>query len=112
MSVYVLLLAVVATEALVELLYGAEILNKPRSLMRRIRFFDELLDCKYCMSVWVGFFSVVVCMLFWDATLVRLACCALCVHRLSNMLHVVLSAFQEEIFDLRINRKKYLDNIK
>lgn len=112
MNLYTLIIAVVSTEALTELIYGAEILNKPRAFVSRIALIGRLLECKYCTSVWVGLFVVIACMFFWDYTAVRLFCYSLCAHRLSNLFHVCVSALQEKIFDARINRKKLLDNIK
>lgn len=47
--------AVVLTEALTELIIGAELLEPVKiRIMRLGKFFETLLTCGYCMSVWVG----------------------------------------------------------
>lgn len=100
----VLILAV-SVEAIVELLYGAEILETPRNVISKIEILGRLIACKYCMSVWVGLMVSVAYMFLWEFTVVKLFLYAICLHRMSNIFHFMVSFLQEKIFDSRINRK-------
>lgn len=45
----------IAVEGLVELIHGAEILNRPRDWLKaHSSFLRKLLECKYCLSVWAA----------------------------------------------------------
>ena len=55
MSVLIWILAIIATEALVELITTASIFDVPRAkLMAKSPFLEELLACGYCTSVWIA----------------------------------------------------------
>ena len=97
-------LAVLITEALTELLVKSEFFKPLRKWFfdrrenRAFNFVHDLLDCGYCTSVWVGFFTSVVlvninvvhpCI---DWFVVWLA-----VHRLSNILHFIIDRVKGEL---------------
>lgn len=104
-----IIILVVACEALVHLWFHAAPLQPARDLLVRLTPFlysdrqgKHLLNCAYCMSVWIGFF-VVGAYIFLPGAL--LVCGALAVHRLSNFLHLVFSLMRDKQFDLRVARK-------
>lgn len=49
-----LYLAIRSTPYMVYLLYDAEIMDSPRTLVKRIPFVDSLLECVCCTSFWGG----------------------------------------------------------
>lgn len=78
-----LILGVVATEALTEILIHAEPFDKPRDwLMEKIDFLHKLLSCGWCLSVWVALLVFAVILKGWWIVLVPIA-----IHRMSNYLH-------------------------
>lgn len=103
------ILAVVATEALVELITTASIFEVPRArLMATSQFVEELLSCGYCTSVWVA--ASVAWALpgttgYWPIDIVLKT---LALHRLSNFLHelrsFILPAVQFELPTLEENK--------
>lgn len=79
----VIILGVVATEALTELLIHAEPLDKPRDwLMSKVGFLHKLLSCGWCLSVWVALLVFAILWKGWWIVLMPIA-----FHRLSNYLH-------------------------
>jgi hypothetical protein len=94
--IILLMILVVATEALTELLAKSEIFSKFRELILKIPFLGEAIKCGYCTSVWVAILpTIVVCSietpmdhytqgfpspLIWVIWLVFF-------HRMSNYLH-------------------------
>jgi hypothetical protein len=81
------ILAVVATEAIVEILLHSELLDKPRQyLMNHSWFFQKVLSCGWCLSAWIGAAMFAVIMLGWQIILVPIA-----IHRGSNFLHLIYS---------------------
>lgn len=79
-------LAIIAVEALTELLVNAEILDKPRNAISKIRFFKELFDCGYCLSVWMALFVFGILLLKLEIVLVPIV-----IHRTSNYVHSIYS---------------------
>jgi len=66
---------------------------------------QHLLDCGYCMSVWVAVVFVLFLFLCKEVTIVCLG--ILAIHRISNMVHLGISIVRDHQLDLRckINRK-------
>ena len=85
------LAAIIYTEALTELIVTAEIFERPRSwLMRHSTFFQALLSCGYCVSVWVAasvawIMPEIITNVFLDCFLKIIV-----LHRLSNLLHELM----------------------
>lgn len=91
--------AIIATEAVVELIVASSILFRARDwIAQRSAFFGELIHCGYCTSVWVAalLFSYylpvgdhlnALCASNILAWLIVLIAKAAIVHRLSNMVH-------------------------
>lgn len=77
-----LILAVIATEALTEILVNAEILDRPRRLLSRFWFPRKMFECGYCTSFWAGLFVLGVLLLKAEIILVPVVFA-----RLSNFLH-------------------------
>jgi len=107
-----LILAIVACEALVELIKKAAplqglkrwIISKTPFLYSREQE-THLLECPWCVSVWVGF-SVMALYIYMDSTVFLLFVGGLALHRLSNFLHLIFSFLRDKQFDLRVQRGK------
>ena len=90
--VLLLLFSVVFTEGLTELVRKASILDKPRDFIRKISFFDLLLSCGYCTSVWSAMlpaslvFLIAAPLLFYQK-IALFVFFTVVIHRLSNYLH-------------------------
>ncbi len=105
------LLAIIATEALVELWKKAAPLQGIRRwTISKTPFLysqeqeSHLLDCPYCLSVWVGFLMMVL-YLYLDSTVFILFTGMLSVHRGSNFLHLIFSLLADKQRDIRVNRR-------
>lgn len=94
-TLIVVLSLVIFTEAITELVTKSEIFSPIRKF-----FFDRkqnsfcaaihiLLDCGYCMSIWVGLFSAYV-FYFVDNIFFNVLFMGIILHRLSNILHFVI----------------------
>jgi len=94
-SLVVILFLVVFTEAITEIITKSELFSPIRKFFfdRRqsiiSRFIHDLLDCGYCVSVWVGLFSACV-FLFVDNIILNLFFMGIVIHRLSNILHYLI----------------------
>jgi hypothetical protein len=105
-----ILCGVVACEALVQLWFNAAPLQPIRRLIIKITPFlysknqrTHLLNCPYCISVWVGFLITVV--LFTSNWCLYIVI-ALAIHRISNFLHLIFSWIRDKQLDLRVTRNK------
>lgn len=103
MWVYDLLIIVLATEAFVNLcFYGAPLIPIREWLLRKTPFlttsYGHLLECKYCLSVWVaGIFYMASP---WITPLLVI----FAIHRLANFIHLIFSYLRDVQFDRRIKR--------
>jgi len=97
------------TEALVELFFKAAPLRIIRAWLIRhsplLNTMDQghLLECKYCTSVWIAAFVVLIATVI-DGRLTRLIAFALIVARLSNFLHIIFGFIKDLQFNLRLKR--------
>lgn len=95
-----ILMMIVVTEALVEIVCKAQILEIPRERLKQSCWFlNELLSCSYCFSVWAGAISLVL-YFYLDHWPVMALCLLITFHRLSNYLHVIFKL----IFDANLNQ--------
>jgi len=78
-----IILAVVATEAITEILLHSNLFRRPRKFLARAWFFREIFSCGWCLSVWV---ATVVCITIYTGLWYILL--PLLIHRLSNLFHV------------------------
>ena len=109
-----ILVGTVTCEALVQLwFYGAPI-QWLRNLVRRLTPFlyskiyeTHAVDCRYCISVWMGFLVSAFLFSLRDQTVVFFIA-ALVMHRLSNFLHLVFSLMRDRQIDLRVDRNKLI----
>jgi hypothetical protein len=100
-SVWFLIVAVLATEAITNLLVKSEFSNKfikkPLFNKKDIKFFEflhDLLDCGYCTSVWVAIVPGL-----WYANLAEWLTpilFILVIHRLSNIAHFIIDLIDEK----------------
>ena len=101
---------IIATEALVELWKKAAplqdfkgwLIDKTPFLYSE-RMDTHLLECPYCMSVWIGF---IVVSLYLIADIFLYLFMALAVHRLSNYIHLLSSFIRDKQLDIRAGRAR------
>jgi len=106
-----LILLVIASEALIHLFLHSAPAQPTRKWMIKmtpILYSKEqethLLDCGYCMSIWVGFFMVF--LYYLEYTIITYFIYALVISRLSNYFHMIFSIIRDKQLDIRINRSK------
>jgi len=94
-----------ATEALVELLVKSKFFEYPRQLLSRWGWFNSLINCGYCTSVWVamGFITFIpVCVIpISRLHFINILVTLLVVHRLSNVMHNVIDKWTDKYYDMR-----------
>lgn len=115
--IYIIIMAIFC-EALTELICKAEILEKPREYVRGLNgFFDRLLECPYCTSVWCGFLASLIIMYYnlitndingipWYAVILIWFILSLVIHRTSNALHLLYGYLRDLQIEIRINRSR------
>lgn len=88
----VLALSVVFVEGLTELVRKAVIFDRPREFVKRNNFFDALLSCGYCTSVWAAMLPASLVFLiganlwFYEQVFLFIFF-TIVLHRLANYLH-------------------------
>jgi len=95
------LLGIIAVEALTQLICKAEIFDTPRGWLSKCSFFERLLSCGYCVSVWSALF-VIGLLTFWDYT--QWFIMLLVLHRISNFLHDAYGALLQTKINLALRR--------
>jgi len=137
-SVWILLLLVIATEAVTEILTTSDIFDPVRQRIKRWVytfegpppvtyyqsfkvFCDKLIGCGYCTSAWV---AVIICFITRPYTVAEFnvhwtVYCfgiGIIVHRLSNMYHIIFQLLKKgrvEACDLEVNLgKSTLDTVQ
>jgi hypothetical protein len=104
-----LLFLAVLTETLVELVFKAAPLQPIRRRLitltpwARSQEQGHLLECKYCLSVWIALFVVLIAE-FCNAYSLTFLAIALIVHRISNFVHLTLSTLRDIQLDMRLKR--------
>jgi len=102
---FVILSLVIFTEAITEIITKSELFSPIREFFfnrRENKFFSfvhTLLDCGYCMSVWIGLFTACI-FFFLNNIIVNVFFMGIVLHRLSNILHFTID---------RINRNSDLN---
>ena len=96
---------IIACEALVQLWFYAEPLQSVRgNFIRWTPFLNirgtHLMDCKYCVSVWMGIFVAVL----YFTSLFLYVVLPLVFHRGANAFHLVISLIRDRQIDLRVKR--------
>jgi hypothetical protein len=76
------LIAIIATEAITEILVDSEILDGPRRFLSCSSFLKKMFECGYCMSFWAGLFVFSILLLRAEVVLVPIV-----FSRLSNFMH-------------------------
>lgn len=95
------LLAIVAVEAMTEIITKSEVVSPVREFFfnkRKIKIFDwiySLLNCGYCTSVWIGVFVSIIWFCF-DSKFLDIIFIGLVFHRLSNMLHFIIDRLNKD----------------
>lgn len=96
------------TEALVELFFKAAPIQGFRKWMiRRTPFLEieeqHLMECKYCTSVWAGFF-VMLLYPFMDYSVTKFIIYSIITARLSNFVHIIFSTLKDYQRNLILRR--------
>ena len=94
-TLFKILLAIIFTEAVTELVVKSEFFYPLRKCLfngrdnKIIKFFNNLFDCGYCFSVWVGMFVIVLIFKF-DNIFINYFIYGIVIHRLSNIFHFLI----------------------
>jgi len=100
-SLLFILFAIVLTESITQIITKSELFKPIRGFFFKRRenkfcnYLHDLLDCGYCMSVWVGWF-VVIAFLYLDSVILNVFFAGLVLHRLSNILHFIIDRIQKD----------------
>lgn len=102
------IILIIATEALVELWKKAaplqalkEVLIEFTPFLYSRRLDTHLLECPYCMSVWIGALVLIIYVVF-SSSIYFFG--ALAIHRVSNYVHLVISYLRDLQLNLRAGR--------
>jgi hypothetical protein len=99
-----LLLCIIAAEAMVQLICKAEVFDRPREWVKSLSGFTEsLLNCAYCVSVWIAAFTTVLFIL-WDYSFYFIY--LMVIHRLSNFFHDGFRVVQHKKINMVLQRGK------
>jgi len=105
-----ILLYVVTCESIVQLIFTAAPLQGIRNFIIRMtpflynkKFNTHLLECRYCVSFWVG---IILSILYFKVPETKYVVVALVIHRLSNHFHLVFSLIRDRQLEIRIRRNK------
>lgn len=107
-----LILTIVAIEAVTELIFRAGPLQSSRAWIIEhtprldVPGYGHLLECKYCVSVWVGFFFALGYLFFLESQVFLCFLYASSFHRLANLFHLPLSYLRDKQLNLRIDRNR------
>ena len=107
-------LVVILTELFTELFVKSIIFKPVRDKIKSLhRWFDDLLSCGYCTSVWVAFGLAIVLKLAYPFTgtlFVDLPLTAFIAHRLSNFLHNFNDKWLDKMYDVRFINSEHDDS--
>jgi len=76
------ILAIIATEAITEILLHSDLFGKVRGFLSKFWFFNELFVCGWCLSFWVAIFVFILILKNLEIILIPIV-----IHRLSNYFH-------------------------
>jgi hypothetical protein len=111
-SVLLIILAMsFVTETIVQLVIKSEIFAPVRSFVSKWgHWFEKLMECGYCFSVWAAFPLVAVVGVVLPISgkiILDLLFTGLVVHRLSNVIHNIIDKGTDKYYDLRyVNSEK------
>ncbi|MHA2112561.1 MAG: DUF1360 domain-containing protein [Candidatus Hodarchaeales archaeon] len=108
MIVLEVLATIILIEAVTGILSKASLLNPLRDFLfnsnnRILKFFNDLLECPYCTSVWVGLFCIIMLYLYIYNLLphiLALFFMGIILHRLSNILHFIIDRIDSNHINL------------
>lgn len=107
MIIAAIILAIIATEATTEILVESNIFaplrskiaskaypEDPQKLSNSWLFINSLINCGYCLSVWVSFFYVIILNVVQPLGLPVSLLLVFSIHRLSNWMHIAFQVFK------------------
>ncbi len=101
----IFIIAIVLTESLVEIISKSEIFSPIREWFFNRRdkkvfnFIHSLLDCGYCLSVWIGtFVGLILIDLVIINPIVDWFIIGLLLHRLSNLWHNIIDRTRKNLY--------------
>jgi hypothetical protein len=90
-----IILAVIVVEAITNIITKSELFTPVRAyFFKKNKWVHDLLDCGYCMSVWIGIFAAIY-LTFFKVTAVEIFGLGIVLHRLSNIFHFIVDWFDE-----------------
>jgi len=103
-----ILATIILIEAVTGLLSKSTIFDPLRNYLlkrnnRILRFFNDLLECPYCTSVWVSLFCIAMLVLYINNLLPQILALffmGIVLHRLSNILHFIIDRIDSNHIDL------------
>ena len=95
-----LILAIVATEAITEIVVKSELFFPLRKWLYNrenpiLKFIHQVLDCGYCFSVWAAML-VTLCLFVMDNNVTYTIIVILFVHRFSNLFHFLVDKVRND----------------
>lgn len=99
-----IILMILAVEAVTQLICKAEIFDTARNKLSSYGWwFQELLRCPYCVSVWSALF-IIILSVFWNYTYLFIL--LLVIHRMSNFLHDIYSMILHKKINIILKNRK------
>jgi len=95
------LFAIIVVEAITNIITKSQFFSPVREFFfnrRKNKLFNwahSLLDCSYCLSVWVGLF-VYICWFCFDSIFIDVIFMGFVLHRMSNVLHFVIDRLDQD----------------
>ncbi len=101
----IFIIAIIITESLVEVLSKSDIFSPvrewffKRQKIKIFKFIHALLDCGYCLSLWVGtFIGLVLLDLHIIHPIIDWFIVGLLLHRLSNLWHNIIDRTRHDLY--------------
>lgn len=106
-----LILYALFVEAITQLIHTAAPLQSIREYIRQhtpslysTKQDKHLLDCKYCTSVWIAFFTIALYYAFSPNIFLTIIFYSCIVHRISNYLHIIIGVVRDQQINMRLAR--------
>jgi hypothetical protein len=88
-----IIIAIIIVEAITNIITKSELFKPVRAyFFNKNKWIHDLLDCGYCMSVWVGA-ATAIYLTFFNVEVIDLFGLGIALHRLSNIFHFIVDWF-------------------
>lgn len=99
----ILLMAIIATEAITELVVSSQIFFPIRDWLGGTKFIGYMINCGYCFSVWVSLFIAFAASYIYNINILFFALLWMFIHRMSNIFHNIVKIFENKSGDNKLN---------